>query len=225
MMRRILRPTFLVLLSIFILITGCSGGAGQSSPQPVSTDPPEDEGSALLLYELSSNQEGTGFKASSDIAIPIAFSFDPGNTKGITPIKGSNLAEYYLRVAGGVGGPECYTEYTYVVEYIVEGFYNPVPKCDFDLKVIAKVLDDEVVRSGNCLGNPHEVYAAKLVFIPPTQGLQKNEYMHNYPRSQPVKTIRESGGTKITIELRNIIVPKSSGCVFAPVDTPIPSSE
>ena len=218
-MRRILRPTFLVLLSILILITGCSGGAGQSSPQPVSTDPPEDEGSALLLYVLSSNQESSGFKASSDIAIPIAFSFDPGNKKGITPIKGKNLADYYLRVAGGVGGPECYTEYTYIVEYIVEGFYNPVPKCDFDLEVIAKVLDDEVVRSGNCPGDPHEVYPAKLVFIPPPPR------SYNIPGSLPVVPMREDGETKITVELRNVVVPKSSGCLFGFVDTPIPSPE
>lgn len=215
-MRRILRPTFLVLLSIFILITGCSSGAGQPTAQPTSTLPPEDEGSALLLYVLSSDQPSTGFKASSDIGIPIFMMVDPENTKDMTPITGTTVADYFMQVASGNDQGWCFTEYSFLVEYSVLGYYNPEPTCDFALKITMKVLPDEVVRSKTCIESL-EVSMAQVVkglVIPPPAGLKENNGFHMIPESLPVVTIRKDEHVKITIELKNVVVPPSSGCIF-----------
>ena len=219
-MKRTLRPTFLVILTIFILLVGCSSGADQPSPGPAFTDSPEDEGSGLLLYELSSNQESSGFKASSAIGIPISIIVDPDNTKDKTPIQGTNLADYYMRMSALDQGVMCYIDFTYLVEYTVKGYYNPAPKCDFDLKVTANIMEGEVVRSGTCSIPIQEMFTEEALFawhIPPPPG------SYNIPGSLPVVFMRKDDETKISIELRNVVVPASSGCFFGGKDTPIPS--
>lgn len=208
-MRKILSPPIPILLGIMILLVGCSSGDEQPSAVPSVTPPPEDEGSAVLIYELSSEQESSYFKASSDIGIPIVIWIDSDNTKNQARIDGSTLADYYVRLGAGSGGViQCYIEFTYLVEYEVKGFYNPDPKCDFDIRVTAKLMPDEIVRSGNCPASIQESYPAEVLFIPPPPGLYK------IPVSLPVVPIRKDDETKITIELKNVVVPASSGCSF-----------
>lgn len=221
-MRRILKPAFLVILTIFILLAGCSSGAGQPSPRPAFTDPPEDEGSALLLFELSANQGSSGFKGSSDIAIPIVIWIDPDLPKDKTPLQGSNVADYSgsMGAGDGSGALVCHLDFTYLVEYTVTGSYNPGPKCDFDVKVTVEILEGEVVRSGDCPPAIHKPITDEAIFLwhipPPPRSF-------NIPGSLPVVFMRNDNEVKISIQLKNVVVPKSSGCFFGGVDTPIPS--
>ncbi len=207
-MRKILSPAFLILLGILILLVGCSGGEKGPSARPSFTAPPEDEGSAILVYELSAEQESSGLRASSGIGIPILIEIDPDNTKDQARIEGSTLADYNVRLGGMDRGKMCFIEFTYLVEYEVKGFYNPDPKCDFDVQVTAKVMPDEIERSGTCSAPLHDSYPAEVLFIPPPPGL------HKIPGSLPVVPIRDDGEVKITIELKNVVVPASSGCFF-----------
>ncbi len=221
-MRRILRPAFLVILTIFILLVGCSSGAGQPSPQPAFTDPPEDEGSALLLFELRVNQKNSGLKASSDIAIPILIWVDPDLPKDKTHIQGSNVADYSgsMGAGDGSGAVVCTIDFTYLVEYTVTGSYNPGPKCDFDVKVTVEIMKGEVLRSGDCPPVLNKTITDEGIFmwhIPPPPGF------YNIPGSLPVVFMRKDDDVKISIQLKNVVVPKSSGCFFGGVDTPIPS--
>ena len=207
-MRKILSPAFLILLGILILLVGCSSGNEGPAARPSFTAPPEDEGSAVLVYELSAEQKSSGLKASSGIGIPIVIRVDSANTKEKTEIEGSTLADYYVRLGGMDQGTMCFIEFTYLVDYEVKGFYNPEPKCDFDIQVTAKVMPDEIVRSGDCSAPLHDSYPAEVLFIPPPPGL------HKIPGSLTVVPIRDDGEVKITIELKNVVVPASSGCFF-----------
>ena len=207
-MRKTLSPAFLILLGILILLVGCSSGDEGPSAQPSFTAPPEDRGSAVLVYELSAEQKSSGLKASSSIGIPILIEIDPDNTKDQARIEGSTLADYYVRLGGMDRGKMCFIEFTYLVEYEVKGNYNPDPKCDFDIQVTAKVIPDEIVRSGDCSAPLHDSYPAEVLFIPPPPGL------HKIPGSLPVVPIRDDGEVKITLELKNVVVPASSGCFF-----------
>ena len=207
-MRKILSPAFLILLGILILLVGCSSGNEGPAARPSFTAPPEDEGSAVLVYELSAEQKSSGLKASSGIGIPIVIRVDSANTKEKTEIEGSTLADYYVRWGGMDQGTMCFIEFTYLVDYEVKGFYNPEPKCDFDIQVTAKVMPDEIVRSGDCSAPLHDSYPAEVLFIPPPPGL------HKIPGSLTVVPIRDDGEVKITIELKNVVVPASSGCFF-----------
>ncbi|MFA9405560.1 MAG: hypothetical protein ACERKX_07050 [Anaerolineales bacterium] len=38
--------------------------------------------------------------------------------------------------------------------------------------------------------------------------------MHKIPGSLPVVPIRDDDGVKVTIELKNVVVPESYGCFF-----------
>lgn len=221
-MRRILKPAFLVILTIFILLAGCSSGAGQPSPRPAFTDPPEDEGSALLLFELSANQESSGWKGSSSIAIPIVIWIDPDNPKDKTTIQGSNVADYSgsMGAGDGSGAVVCSLDFTYLVEYSVIGSYNPAPKCDFDVKVTVERMKGEVVRSGDCPAIIKKSFTDEGLSVwqvsPPPR-------FFNIPGSLPVVWMRKEDEVRISIQLKNVVVPKSSGCFFGGVDTPIPS--
>lgn len=207
-MRKLLNPAFLILLGILILLVGCSSGDEGPSARPSFTAPPEDEGSAVLVYELSAEQKDTGFKAESSIGIPIVIVIDPDNTKNQARIEGSTMADYYARLGALDGGKMCFIEFTYLVEYEVKGFYNPGPKCDIDVQVTAKYKGDEIVKSGTCSVPLQETYPPEALFIPPPPGL------HKVPGSLPVVPIRDDGEVKITIELKNVVVPASSGCFF-----------
>ncbi len=133
---------------------------------------------------------------------------DPAETKEKTEMEGSSIADYHVRLGGMDRGKMCFIEITYLVEYEVKGFYNPDPKCDFDVQVTTKIMPDEIVRSGTCSIPLHESYPAEVLFIPPPPGL------HKIPGSLLVVPIRDDGEVKITIELKNVVVPASSGCFF-----------
>ncbi len=90
----------------------------------------------------------------------------------------------------------------------MKGNYNPDPKCDFDLQVTGKYKPGEIERSGTCSVPFQKMYPAAALFIPPPPGL------HKIPGSLPVVPIRDDGETKITLELKNVVVPASSGCFF-----------
>ena len=226
-MRRILNPLFFISLAIFILLTGCSGKDGKSAqpaPQPAFTSPPEDQGSGLLLFELRLNQESSGYKGSSDIGIPLVIWVDPDNPKEKVPIIGSNTVDYNGRMAAGQGGGTlaCYIEWTYIVEYSVSGSYNPGPKCDFDIKVTSHIMEGEVVRSTDCPAIMNQAVSDEMIFdfevLPPPR-------LFNVPGSLPVVWMRKEDELKISIQLKNAVVPESTGCFFGGVDTPIPSPE
>lgn len=108
----------------------------------------------------------------------------------------------------------CAIEFTYLVEYEVKGFYNPDPKCDFDVKVTAKIMPGEIERSGTCSAPLHDKFPAEALFIPPPPGPPKNKGLHKIPGSLPLVPIRADDETTITIELKNVVVPASSGCFF-----------
>jgi hypothetical protein len=208
-MRRLLRPALMILLAIGLLLAGCSGGQGKSTQPtaiPSFTPLPEDTGSAVLVYTLASKKEG--FKASSSIGIPINIGIDPANTKQQAALQGKNVADFVAQVTGNDQGSECTLDFTMMVDYEVRGFYNPGPACDFDISVLATLRSDTVVKSGNCSIALQNLYPVEGVFIPPPPG------PHKIPGSLPVKTIRDDDGTKITIELKNVVVPESSGCYF-----------
>lgn len=212
-MRRIMRSAIPILLMFVILLVGCSNKDDQPTANPAFTDIPEGQGTAILVYTLSSEQSSSGFKSSSDIGIPISIFIDPDNPKKQAVMAGSNMADFFLQVGGMDQGVMCFNEFAYLVEYEVIGVYNPGPKCDFDVKITGKVMDGEVKRSGNCSFPIHETYPAQLVFAPPPLGPLQNG-MHKIPGSLPVVTILDNGETKITIELINVVVPTSSGCYF-----------
>ncbi len=206
-MRGPLRLTSTILLGIGVLIAGCSGGGGQPTAVPSFTPPPEDTGSAVLVYTLDSNKPPE-FKASSSIGIPIIIGIDPAHTKQQASLHGLNVADYVVRISGMDQGKECALEFTMLVDYEVRGFYNPGPACDFEVSVLATVRRESIVKSGTCSIALQDVYPVEAVFIPPPPG------PHKIPGSLPVVTIRDDEGTKITLELKNVVVPESSGCYF-----------
>jgi hypothetical protein len=216
MMRKLLNPAFLILLGILILLVGCSSGDKGPSARPSFTAPPENEGSAVLVYELSLEQKSSGAQASSGIGIPIFILIDEENTKNKDPhpIQGSTLADYYGRIGAMDRGKLCFIEFTYPVEYKVTGFYNPDPICDFDVKITASYKKDDIVKSGTCPIPLHETYPPEVLFVFPPLGPPEQNGMYKIPGSLPVVTMRDSDGVKITIELKNVVVPASSGCFF-----------
>lgn len=139
---------------------------------------------------------------------------DVDNPKDQSRIQGSTLADYHVRLGGMDQGKMCAIEFTYLVEYEVKGFYNPDPKCDFDVKVTAKIMPGEIERSGTCSAPLHDKFPAEALFIPPPPGPPKNKGLHKIPGSLPVVPIRADDETTITIELKNVVVPASSGCFF-----------
>lgn len=135
---------------------------------------------------------------------------DPDNPKNQARIEGSNLADYHMRFPGVDQGRECTLEFTLMVEYEAKGFYNPDPKCDFDVQITGEVVnEDQIVRSGTCSMALHQAFPAADFFIPPPPG-----GLHKIQGSLLPVTIRNDGVTTITIELKNVVVPTSSGCFF-----------
>lgn len=220
-MRKIQKRWLPLWLLFIISFVGCSGDNDRPPVGPSSTDtgtpgnggstapPPEGQGTAVLVYVLSSNQKNTGFRASSDIGIPIAMFMDADNPKDRAIMQGSNIADYHVQMPANDQGRPCTLEFTLMVQYEVRGFYNPDPQCDFDVRITGEVVnEDEIVRSGTCSMALHNTFPANVLFIPPPPGL------HKIPGSLPVVPIRNDGDTKITLELKNVVVPTSSGCFF-----------
>jgi hypothetical protein len=190
-----------------IMIVGCSGKATQApTPQPSFTPPPEDRGSAILVYNLNSKK--AGFNAFSSIGIPIDIAIDPANTKQEAPLGGTNVADFVASLPGNDQGTPCTIEFTMLVDYEVRGTYHPGPACAFDITVLGTIRPDSIERTGSCSLAIHETYPAQAVFIPPPPG------PHKVPGSLPLVPIRDDDGTKITIQLQNVVVPESSGCQF-----------
>jgi hypothetical protein len=195
-----------------MIVVGCSGDSGQTTTVgPSSTDPPEGQGTAVLVYVLDSNQKNTGFRASSDIGIPISMFIPTDNPKAQATMHGSNIADYFMRIPGKDKGKDCTLEFTYMVKYDVKGIYNPDPKCDFEVQITAEVVQGEdIIISGTCPNPTHEAFPAEGFIIPPPPGL------HKIPGSLGPVAIRDDNDTKITLEMKNVVVPRSTGCVWTP---------
>jgi hypothetical protein len=134
---------------------------------------------------------------------------DSDSTRNQAIMQGSNVADYHVRMPAMDQGKACTLEFTLMVQYDVRGLYNPNPQCDFDVQITGKVInEDEIVRSGTCSIALHNTFPAEVLFIPPPPG------PHKIPGSLPVVPIRNDSETKITIELKNVVVPTSSGCFF-----------
>lgn len=203
-------PSSPKLLVLVLLLVGCSTptpSGEQPQARPSFTPPPEDRGSATLTYKLTS-EKPPEFSATSSVEIPLFIFIDPDAPKEQAIMAGSVQGEYHVKVAGMDAGKLCFIEFTIPIEYDVNGLFNPNPACDFDVNLTAKVKEEGIQRSGDCSVPVQNSFPAELIFIPPPPG------PHKIAGSLLPVPIRKDAQTDITIELKDVVVPFSTGCQF-----------